>query len=656
MIPRFLQGILILFWGLQTDLIWFALPMAIIAEARFIFNRRWALTQQDFYRVADLTTVALLGTVLFLFLNARTYHFIITLFQWLPLLFFPLTTVTAYSTTKTISLDVLFYSLRRQKAPVDQSLDMDYFSLGLYLLAIGTNVDDYSLYFPLCALVILISLFPLRSTRYRTNIWLLLALLSFLFANLTHLGLRQSHLALKARSEQWIANWLAQRTDPLRTTTALGKVGQLKLIDKIIFRVKPDTPGQIPGLLHEASYDLPEKRSLVQWSVMERAFDEVSHHDDFTWRFAAQSNTEKSITIYKEFDSERSLIPIPTSLTEVHNLPALELRKNRYGAIQASGLVPSPSFEIRYDPTSNGSLFAPPGEIDTYIPDDYKPLMSEVVSQQHYSGAEAIAFIQNYFKDFRYSLFQKNRPVNTDPLSHFLLDRKAGHCEYFATATTLMLRQMGIPARYVLGYSVQEYNSTLEMYIVRQRHAHTWTIAYINDQWHVVDTTPSSWFGMEQDNADLLQPLFDFLGNYGFMFSLWWNQQQIEDYELELFVMGAILLLILIWRISRSEQVILTNNNIDITHRQFPGIDSPFYKIETYLLAKGRSRSRGELLRDWVMRIQEPELLPLLPLHNRWRFDPQGISRPEKKLLHQKVSDWLADQDHEEFTPGQDKS
>ena len=64
--PQYLGSIAILFWGYQCDLLWFALPMAIIFEARFYFNRRWALTQKDFYQIADLTSVGLLLLVVFL--------------------------------------------------------------------------------------------------------------------------------------------------------------------------------------------------------------------------------------------------------------------------------------------------------------------------------------------------------------------------------------------------------------------------------------------------------------------------------------------------------------------------------------------------------------------------------------------------------------
>ncbi len=61
--PIILQGLVVFIWGLQTDLLWFALPMAIIVETKHLSNRRWALTKKDFYRIADLTTIVLLGMI-----------------------------------------------------------------------------------------------------------------------------------------------------------------------------------------------------------------------------------------------------------------------------------------------------------------------------------------------------------------------------------------------------------------------------------------------------------------------------------------------------------------------------------------------------------------------------------------------------------------
>ena len=123
---RGIQSLALLLWGWQSDLLLFAIPMAMIWEARFFLNRRWSLTKQDFYLMADLTAVSLVLIIVFLFLNRADYHFISTLMQWLPILFFPLTITTGYSTEPKLTLDVLFYSLRRQKQPVTQAVDMDY--------------------------------------------------------------------------------------------------------------------------------------------------------------------------------------------------------------------------------------------------------------------------------------------------------------------------------------------------------------------------------------------------------------------------------------------------------------------------------------------------------------------------------------------------
>jgi transglutaminase-like putative cysteine protease len=643
--PKILQGLVVFIWGLQTDLLWFALPMAIMLETKHLSNRRWALTKKDFYRIADFTTIVLLGMIIFLFLNARTYHFITTLIQWLPILFYPLTIVMAYSTTEKMTLDVLFYSLRRQKEPVQQSLDLDYFLMGLCLLAIGTNTSDHALFFPVSALVILGFLFPLRSTRYKTSIWILMASIILLTATFTHKGIRQSHLAFKAKSDQWIANWLASRTNPLKSTTALGRVGQLKLSDKILFRIEPEQGARFPDLLHEASYDLPGNLRPIEWSVLDGSFETRPHANDFTWRFSDKSGNEKTARIYLEFERDRSLVPVPAALTEIHELPALEVKSNRYGAIQGTGLVPDSSFEIKYRTGNTLSLFSPPHDIDTHIPAEYEELMSKVVEKGQYPGTDAVAFVRDYFSTFKYSLFQVDGQDPADPLSNFLLDRRAGHCEFFASATTLMLRQMGIPARYVLGYSVQEFNDTLGMYIVRKRHAHTWVIAYVNEKWQVVDTTPSSWYGLEGENASLIQPLFDFLANYNFMFQHWWNDQKLEDYELELQLIGGILVLILIWRITTSKQVIISKEGEVVSDYRPAGSDSPFFKIQAYLSHLGLRRSQGEVLKNWLVRIQRPELLPLLRTHNRWRFDPRGVASEEKKVLAEQVDSWLSEQD-----------
>ena len=87
-------------------------------------------------------------------------------------------------------------------------------------------------------------------------------------------------------------------------------------------------------------------------------------------------------------------------------------------------------------------------------------------------------------------LLQQDVGRKKSALSHFLLQSRAGHCEYFATATVLLLRAAGIPARYCRGYAVQEFSKLENRFIVRDRHAHAWTLAYVDGIWTNFDTTP----------------------------------------------------------------------------------------------------------------------------------------------------------------------
>ncbi len=91
-------------------------------------------------------------------------------------------------------------------------------------------------------------------------------------------------------------------------------------------------------------------------------------------------------------------------------------------------------------------------------------------------------YIERQLRDsgrFQYSLQGQPRDVTIDPIEDFIVNNPRGHCEYFATALTLMLRSQGIPARMVIGYKCDEWNELGHFYQVRQRHAHTWVEAYL---------------------------------------------------------------------------------------------------------------------------------------------------------------------------------
>jgi hypothetical protein len=78
-----------------------------------------------------------------------------------------------------------------------------------------------------------------------------------------------------------------------------------------------------------------------------------------------------------------------------------------------------------------------------------------------------------------------------DPLARFLLEKKPGHCEYFATAMAVLLRYNGIPSRVVNGFQSGEWSPITESFIVRQSDAHAWVEAWITSRgWVTFDPTP----------------------------------------------------------------------------------------------------------------------------------------------------------------------
>jgi hypothetical protein len=68
-------------------------------------------------------------------------------------------------------------------------------------------------------------------------------------------------------------------------------------------------------------------------------------------------------------------------------------------------------------------------------------------------------------------------PRGQEPLDWFLFDVKAGFCNYYASSAVLLLRAVGVPARWSVGYAQGELQAD-GTYLVRQNEAHAWPEVY----------------------------------------------------------------------------------------------------------------------------------------------------------------------------------
>jgi transglutaminase-like putative cysteine protease len=110
---------------------------------------------------------------------------------------------------------------------------------------------------------------------------------------------------------------------------------------------------------------------------------------------------------------------------------------------------------------------------------------------------EKASRIETYLKTkFTYTLDLTRGDREMDPITDFLLNTRAGHCEYFASGMVMLLRHAGVPARLVNGFQMGEYNTLTGAYKVRQADAHSWVEVYFADakRWVEFDPTPAAGF------------------------------------------------------------------------------------------------------------------------------------------------------------------
>ncbi|MBP5553331.1 MAG: transglutaminase domain-containing protein [Lachnospiraceae bacterium] len=158
-----------------------------------------------------------------------------------------------------------------------------------------------------------------------------------------------------------------------------------------------------------------------------------------------------------------------------------------------------------------------------YVPEDLVPVLDEVVKKAGMvvseRGSEGMLLscynLQSYFaENYKYSLQPGRTPLGADVVEYFLTDQDRGYCMHYASASTLLLRYVGIPARYCEGYALQasdlaqgvivseEDDVTTVKVEITDAAAHAWVEIFIpNYGWIPYEMTPPSFGDDEAVNA-----------------------------------------------------------------------------------------------------------------------------------------------------------
>ena len=111
------------------------------------------------------------------------------------------------------------------------------------------------------------------------------------------------------------------------------------------------------------------------------------------------------------------------------------------------------------------------------VPESITPRIRKLASDIT-SGSDnpydKVMAITTYLREYiHYTQTIPSVPNGREPLDWFLFDLRQGFCNYYASAEVILLRSIGIPARWAIGYAQGERQSD-GRYLVRQSDAHSW--------------------------------------------------------------------------------------------------------------------------------------------------------------------------------------
>jgi len=301
----------------------------------------------------------------------------------------------------------------------------------------------------------------------------------------------------------------------------LGQVGQIKLDPSPVMRIR---------ILNRDLRSLPQ---TIYWRGI--ALDEF---DGTVWRTENPDrnvyvkNREgiinvkeepKNRTVYQEVVTE----PIDTYVLFAGSIPvgfqAAEWERiegindsymlpnkvsNRLKYVAYSDLSVPSSKELREDsgdyPASIGKQYLQLPRLSSRIEELARKITS--LDTNAYDKAESIK--RYLIENMKYTMTLENGTAGF-PLEDFLFKNKAGHCEYFATAMVVLLRDVGVPARIVNGFLGGEWNEYGKFFLIRESNAHSWVeVFFPHHGWVLFDPTPPGDAGFSSNGK------FSFIASY----------------------------------------------------------------------------------------------------------------------------------------------
>ncbi len=296
-------------------------------------------------------------------------------------------------------------------------------------------------------------------------------------------------------------------------TVKLGEIGKIQQNEQVVMRVKIEKAGSNLNSVRWRGIAL-DKFENDGWRKSRTAterFDKGAK-EYVQVNYATNKDNLTEQTIYLEPIDTNVLFALSRAVIVQGNFPGL-FKDSDDGLSFPNNNSERVSYRVASDNTlpnaqslrRDSNLFSSefqrylqlPEKLDTRITQ-----LAKQVTENSYNRYDKAKTLETYLQSsFGYTLEQK--AGGEQPLAEFLFDYREGHCEYFATAMAVMLRTQGIATRIVNGFQQGEYNETADVFVVKQRNAHSWVEVYFpaENVWIPFDPTPFAGQNLESNSS-----------------------------------------------------------------------------------------------------------------------------------------------------------
>ena len=639
------------------------LILALVVEGRHWTRVRWEFDDAACGRVWQFTVAGIALAATLIWLDGNRYNALPSLLSWLPALLMPMQFIQSYGLRGALPVSELSFLARRRQQRnkrfgITEPSGTFHFGNVMFITAmlsasVGSNSASW-MFLP--GVVIMGGWMLMSAGRCRPGLLFPLLAMAGLLAYGGRMALEEAEEWLGRVGEHGRSGF-----DPNFSSTLIGSAGPVRQSPDIIWRLWAAPGTAPPRLLRTATFNTYLGTNWQNQRVAAIDFSDLLTRliDDEVYYMLEDVEYDEfpgALPWYQLRGSAVAESPLPLA-GDAAALRDFELdgaERNSFGSVRV--FPKHPVIEGRVYWRGHASPESPPlPHEDLRIPlaerDVVRTTLEALGIDEATPFNEKLARVSGFFfHQFRYTRSPDirhggSRVRGPSAISRFLTDERAGHCEYFATAAALLLRDAGIPTRYSTGYAVIERDPKRGGHVIRGTHGHAWCRVWdpAAGMWVDFDPTPPDWFAAVSGQPTLVQQFHDTVRRLREDFHLWRNRpgnRLVVTWVI--FLLGLAMAGFVARRLWRSRRQL----DQDLRDEGYGGVvvRTPLHALEKPARKQLGERPPGQPYAIWLSKLREAlpdaeKLDQAIALHQRLRFDPEPPAPDAIRLLAGLVND-----------------